>query len=106
MADPTCRNCGVVLVWATPYVKGKPPVEKDGSDHICAAKSPNNPAAPRAEVPIEQIVAEIAAIKGAMVMKPTDPATEGEEPFLAPMSPEMIEGIWKYAISRKMGGRN
>ena len=43
-------------------------------------------AKPRVEVPIEQIVAEIQAIKGEM----------------KEMSGEAQEGIWKYAISRKM----
>lgn len=99
MTDPTCRDCGKTLVWSTPYVKGKPPVETDGSEHNCAA-----PAAavgkPRVEVPIEQICAEITAVMGTMSQKGQDGMETPTE--IIPMSPEMIEGIWKFAISRKM----
>ena len=71
----------------------------------CGAHAESKPsAAPRVEVPIEQIVAEIQAIKGIMGKMPTDLQIQTlEDPD---MTPEMVEGIWKFAISRKMGGRN
>ena len=117
MTDPTCKNCGISLVWAKPYVKGNPPVNPDGTKHICDAPAPSRNAeprghaTPRVEVPIEQIVAEIIAVKGTMattnLMTNAHPdgtvETQGGETIIpAPMSPEMVEGIWKFAISRKM----
>lgn len=102
MTDPTCRECGKTLVWAQPYVKGNPPVEADGSKHICSKN--NTAASPKAEIPIEQIVAEITAIKATMIVEGQD-GLETDK-LKVPITSEMIEGIWKYAISRKMGGRN
>ncbi len=92
MGDPTCKNCGVTLVWAKPYVQGNPPVNPDGTKHICDAPkglAERKVGAPRVEVPIEQIVAEIALVRGA--------CPEGGGGI-----DTIIEGIWKFAISRKM----
>ena len=105
MGDPTCKNCGISLVWAKPYVQGNPPVNPDGTKHTCDAPkglAERKTGAPRVEVPIEQIVAEIIAIQGTIVAK--NDAGETKETNV--WSAEMVEGIWKFAISRKMGGRN
>jgi len=96
VADPTCRDCKAVLKWKEPYEQGARPVNPDGTAHNCKAPQPK---APRPEVPIEQIVAEIQAIKG--VIYPNTPA-QTDDNLEPELSPEMVEGIWKYAISRKM----
>ena len=36
---PICRRgCGAELKWPAPYVKGAPPVNKDGTPHFCQGK--------------------------------------------------------------------
>lgn len=95
MTDPTCKNCGVTLVWAKPYVQGNPPVNPDGTKHICDAPkglAERKTGAPRVEVPIEQICDEIGKVRA---MCPVDEGNLQNQNT-------MIEGIWKFAISRKM----
>jgi hypothetical protein len=94
-----CTKCNGTFKWKQPYDGTKIPE----GDNPCTCNGPkSSPAtsAPRVEVPIEQIVAEITAIKGTMVI----PTVDGLETVKTecPLSPEMVEGIWKYAISRKM----
>ncbi len=96
----TCNKCQGKFTWAKPYTGDKVPA----GDNPCTcdahpvASKPT--ATPRVEVPIEQIVAEIIAIKGTMAKISNDiQADRLDEPD---MTPEMIEGIWKFAISRKM----
>jgi len=101
MGDPTCKNCGTGLVWKKPYVQGEPPVNPDGTKHTCDAPAAAPTGKPRVEIPIEQIVAEISVIQGTMATSGKD--NEGKEIGKHLVYTEaMIEGIWKYAISRKM----
>jgi len=92
MGDPTCKNCGVTLAWKKPYVQGEPPVNADGTKHTCDAPqglAERKTGAPSPEVPIEQIIDEIGKIRAI--------CPEGGSGI-----DTMIEGIWKYTISRKM----
>jgi len=92
MGDPTCKNCGITLAWKKPYVQGEPPINPDGTKHTCDAPkglAERKVGAPRVEIPIEQILDEIGKIREICPDTLTDNNT-------------MIEGIWKYAISRKM----
>jgi hypothetical protein len=93
MTDPTCRDCGKTLVWATPYVKGKPPVNADGSAHNCSGTQSGHisasPQTPRKEITIEEILSDVVLVEATMSPKAKD-------------SPANIEGRWKYIISRKM----
>ena len=107
----TCNKCQGKFTWAKPYTGDKVP----SGDNPCTcdnhSAAPKPAGAPRVEVPIEQIVAEIIAIKGTMVVDVTPintnidgtTSTQGEAQIMpAQMTPEMVEGIWKFAISRKM----
>lgn len=93
----TCNKCQGKFTWAKPYTGDKVPA----GDNPCTcdahpvASKPT--ATPRVEVPIEQIVAEIIAIKDTMATK-----KEGDNNTYVDLTPQMIEGIWKFAISRKM----
>tara|TARA_R110000787_G_scaffold1459_8_gene6019 strand:- start:1673 stop:1951 length:279 start_codon:yes stop_codon:yes gene_type:complete len=88
----TCNKCQGKFTWAKPYTGDKIPVGDNPcscENHSAAPKSAGG--APRVEVPIEQIVSEIEAIKAA-IGEIVDTTSENV----------MVEGIWKFAISRKM----
>lgn len=87
---PNCNRCGKEIKWREPYVKGDKPLNMDDTPHQCSAPAKPSGSA-RPETPIEQIVAEIQAIK-AEIGEIKDMNTEVA----------LVEGIWKYAISRKM----
>ena len=99
----TCNKCQGTFSWKMPYDGTK--LAAGDNPCSCGGHTESKPStAPRVEVPIEQIVAEIVAIKGTMAKISNDiQADRLDEPD---MTPEMVEGIWKFAISRKMGGRN
>ncbi len=93
----TCNKCQGKFTWAKPYTgdkvpSGDNPCTCDGSSSV-----PKSTGAPRVEVPIEQIVAEIQAIRGTFSNKDSEGAIIDIYESAA-----MTEGIWKFAISRKM----
>lgn len=108
-----CTKCKGDFTWKMPYDGSKIPT--GDRPCTCTPKQPKaenkSAAAHRVEVPIEQICAEITAIRGVMATamakintnvdgtSETQGATEIQP---APLTSEMIEGIWKFAISRKM----
>ena len=94
-----CNRCKAEIKWPENYSPGNKPNNPDGTPHTCAKQG--SPAGqPRAEIPIEQLVAEIQAIQGTMQKEFIDGMEQVEQKLS--MTEAMIEGIWKYAISRKM----
>ena len=95
----TCNKCQGKFTWAKPYTGDKVPAGDnpcrcgDGSFISTGDSAKSNP---RVEVPIEQICAEIIAVKGTMAGN-----LDGESDKIV-MTEAMIEGIRKFAISRKM----
>ena len=82
----SCTKCKGTFTWKQPYDGTKIP---EGENPCNCGKPKQSGAAPKAEIPIEQIVAEITAIEGTI-------------PEESRNAPENIEGKWKYAISRKI----
>ena len=99
-----CNRCKGEIKWPENYSPGNKPNNMDGSPHNCPAQgSPQSKpaqAVARPEVPIEQLVAEITAIQGTMMESMVTGIDEVEKKLH--ITEAMIEGIWKYAISRKM----
>ena len=99
-----CNRCKAEIKWPENYAPGNKPNNMDGSPHACAGKSTGfaetRQNTPRVEIPIEQLVAEIQAIQGTMAYEITTGMDEVEKKLV--YTEAMIEGIWKYAISRKM----
>lgn len=92
-----CTKCQGTFEWKLPYDKTKIP----SGDKPCTCGSPKTESksvTPRVEVPIDTIVDEIIKIKGTMIGKQGE---EGKDTKIF-LTEAMVEGIWKFAISRKM----
>jgi len=87
MADPpTCRDCGAKLVWAQPYKAGNPPIEADGSKHICGTVTTTQNPQVVAPVTIGKVVDEVTVLMDLFKELPD----------------AKYESCMKYCISRMM----
>ena len=92
-----CKQCNASITWGDHYVKGDKPKNMDGSTHYCKGNQSQNFAenyrAPKKEVTVEEILAELAIIQGFFFKEAVE---------FAQLSDAYVEGAFKYLISRKM----
>lgn len=98
----TCTKCQGTFEWKQPYDKTKiPSGDKPCTCGTFTITDKKITTVTIKEVPIEQICDEIIAIQGTFIRKSASNNKPIEETKFG-FSEAMIEGIWKFAISRKM----